>query len=51
MLLFELFPAFITLVCAVIGVALLIANRRGSVPLARRESRLITGGLVVSEES
>jgi|SoiMethySBSTD1v2_1073268.scaffolds.fasta_scaffold1150581_2 hypothetical protein len=49
MLLFKLFPAFITLLCAVLGVALLMANRRGGVPLARRGSRLITGGLVVSE--
>ena len=38
MLLFELFPAFITLVCAVIGVELVMANRCGGVPLARRES-------------
>jgi hypothetical protein len=29
MLFFELFPAFMTLVCAAIGVALLMANRRG----------------------
>jgi hypothetical protein len=28
MLLFELFPAFMTLICAAIGVALLLANRR-----------------------
>lgn len=28
MLLFELFPAFMTVVCAAIGVALLMANRR-----------------------
>lgn len=28
MLFFELFPAFMTLVCAAIGVALLVANRR-----------------------
>jgi hypothetical protein len=30
MLLFELFPAFVTVVCAAIGVALLVANRRVS---------------------
>jgi hypothetical protein len=29
-LLFELFPAFVTAVCAAIGVALLVANRRVS---------------------
>jgi hypothetical protein len=28
MLFFELFPAFMTVVCAAIGVALLMANRR-----------------------
>jgi hypothetical protein len=28
MLFFELFPAFMTVVCAAIGVALLVANRR-----------------------